>query len=199
MKRFCAYLLLAGLLGLLLAGCAGLDPDILTVDHVPYQRSQYAAAYQYSRARLREDMEQRGLPEADVLADPALSGEYTALLQEMAQEQLVLQTVVEKACRDSGVRIRTRDRELLAEAQESLGGEETFRAYLRETGLSEGTYLDILRLQLQVRELAAARAREEMSDDGFRDWLEAQISGAVVEIVGDIHEITPENAASFLK
>lgn len=36
----------------------------------PILRSDYAAAYQYSRALMRQDMEQRGLTEALVLSDP---------------------------------------------------------------------------------------------------------------------------------
>ncbi len=183
---------------ILLCACAA-DPDILMIDRAPCQRSQYAAAYQYSRIRLRADMEQRGLPEADVLSDPALREEYCGLLREMAQEQLTLQTAVEKLLREQGVRVKLKEKDLLREAKEHFGGGEAFQAYLRENGLSEGAYLEILKLQLRMDELADACVTDAADENAFRDLLEQRMQALPMEIVGDIAAITPETVESYLR
>ena len=184
---------------LLLCACTAADPDILMIDRTPCQRSQYAAAYQYSRIRLRADMEQRGLPEADVLSDPALREEYCGLLREMAQEQLALQAAVEQLLREQGVRVKLKEKDLLREAEEHFGGGEAFQAYLRENGLSEGAYLEILKLQLRMDELADACVTDAADENAFRDLLEQRMQALPVEIVGDIAAITPETVESYLR
>lgn len=204
MKKSLVFLLCV--LALLLSACSASlakDPEMLQVDHRPFTRSQYAAAYQYCRCVMRQDMLTQGLSEEAVLNDASTEPKYLEMLQSSAQVQLAMQTVVEKEWKACKLKAAQSDKELLAQAKASMGGEEVYQKFLSEYGLTESIYLDVLTLQEKTQALASYYEENGLVDaddeEAFAVLLQSWIDAAQITLTGDPGEITPQTVTDYLK